>query len=88
MSLYDYEKSKEILSTDPTFASLIMAAAKKAGTKAFGKLQATFPRIMAQYKRRCHAPGGYLDGDHVQLIIHSKGKVHKYRRTLTGFGSK
>lgn len=63
MSLYDYEKSKEILKGDPTFASLIMAVAKKSNVWQFEKLNTAFPKLIDEYSRRRHSPGGLLDGD-------------------------
>lgn len=82
MSLYDYKKSQEILLTNPSFASLIMATAKKARIYNFGKLKELFPRITGEYEKRKHAPGGFLDGDKIQVTFESKGKVEKLKRTF------
>ncbi|MBA7552264.1 hypothetical protein ES705_44822 [subsurface metagenome] len=46
MSLYDYQKSKEISSEAPSFKSLVMAAAWKADTLNFGRLRTAFPEII------------------------------------------
>ncbi len=51
MSLYDYQKSKEISAEEPSFASLIMAAAWKADTLNFGKLRAAFPEIIEELEK-------------------------------------
>jgi len=48
MSLYDYQKSKEIAAEAPSFKSLIMAAAWKADTLNFGKLRTAFPEIIKE----------------------------------------
>jgi len=41
---YDYENSKKIAAEEPSFATLIMAAAWKADTLNFGRLRSAFPR--------------------------------------------
>lgn len=70
MGLYDYLKSKEILETNPTFASLIMAASKKARTISFNKLQDAFPRIVGEVRTRQKANWlGILDGDEINIKI-------------------
>ena len=51
MSLYDYQKSKEIEAEDQTFTSLIMAAAWKADTLNFGKLKTSFPEIIEELEK-------------------------------------
>ena len=53
MSLYDYQKSKEIATEDQTFTSLIMAAAWKADTENYGKLKAAFPEIIEELEKIC-----------------------------------
>jgi len=60
MSHYDYEKSKEISKKDPPFASLIMAAGRKADTHNFAKLKSMFPEIINELQKRYDAPGGLL----------------------------
>ncbi|MBA7554487.1 hypothetical protein ES705_47108 [subsurface metagenome] len=51
MSLYYYQKSKEIAAKEPSFTSLVMAAAWKADTLNFGKLKAAFPEIIEELKK-------------------------------------
>jgi len=51
MSLYDYQKSKEIAAKEPSFASLIMATAWKADTPNYGKLKAAFPEIIEELEK-------------------------------------
>ncbi|MBA7586808.1 hypothetical protein ES708_28814 [subsurface metagenome] len=60
MSHYDYEKSKEISAKDPPFASLIMAAIRKADTNNTVKLGNAFPGIFAELQERYWAPSGLL----------------------------
>ena len=60
MSLYDYQKSKEIAAEEPSFASLIMAATWKADTLNFGRLRLAFPEIIKELEKI------YLTGDRLQ----------------------
>jgi len=60
MSHYDYEKSKEISAKDPPFASLIMAAMRKADTENTAKLKGAFPDIFNELQERYWAPGGLI----------------------------
>lgn len=59
MSLYDYEESKKIAAEDPSFASLIMAAAWKADTLKFGKLKSAFPGIIEEFEKIYFTGGAY-----------------------------
>ena len=80
MSLYDYLKSGEILSTDPTFSSLIMAASRKARTISLKKLQNAFPRIVGEFqKRKKENFLGILDGDEIIVEIGGKKSKKIYR---------
>ncbi len=60
MSHYDYEKSKEISKEDPPFASLIMAAGRKADSLNLFRLRTVFPGIIDELEKRYTAPGGLL----------------------------
>ncbi|MBA7542532.1 hypothetical protein ES705_34855 [subsurface metagenome] len=60
MSLYNYQKSKEIAAKEPSFVSLIMAAAWNADTLNYGKLKAAFPEIIEELKKI------YFRGDNLQ----------------------
>ena len=51
MSLYDYQKSKEIAAEEPSFVSLIMAATWKANTLNFGRLRTAFPDIIKELEK-------------------------------------
>ena len=51
MSLYDYRKSKEIAAKEPSFESLIMAAAWNADTLNYGKLKVAFPEIIEELEK-------------------------------------
>ncbi len=82
MSLFDYKQSIELTSTDASFASLIMAAIRKADTINSMKLQTMYPEIWKELNRRYNSPGGILDeeseptlnpGD--EVIIVESGKV-------------
>ena len=53
MSLYDYQKSKEIAAKALSFRSLIMAAAWKADTLNYGKLKVAFPEIIEELEKIC-----------------------------------
>ncbi|MBA7575938.1 hypothetical protein ES695_05905 [Candidatus Atribacteria bacterium 1244-E10-H5-B2] len=63
MSLYDYQKSKEIAAKEPSFATLIMAAAWKADTLNFGRLRLAFPEIIKDLEKR-YFRGGVLSRGH------------------------
>lgn len=58
MSLYDYKKSHEISALEPTFASIIMAAARKADSFNIERLRYCFPQIISEFEARYVAPGG------------------------------
>jgi len=60
MSLYDYQKSKKIAVEEPSFVSLIMAAAWKADILNFGKLRLAFPEIIKELEKI------YFTGDKLQ----------------------
>lgn len=60
MSHYDYVISKKIAVEDPPFASIIMAAIRKADTINANILKDVFPEIFAELKIRYWAPGGLL----------------------------
>ena len=51
MSLYNYQKSKEIAAEEPTFTSLIMAATWKANTLNYGRLKVAFPDIIGELEK-------------------------------------
>ena len=59
MSLYDYERSKKIAAEEPSFATLIMAAAWKADTLNYGRLRTAFPEIIEDLEKR-YFRGGVL----------------------------
>lgn len=59
MSLYDYEKSKEISAEGLPFASLIMAAVWKADILNFGRLRLAYPEIIEELEKR-YFRGGIL----------------------------
>jgi len=61
MSLYDYQKSKEIAAEGPSFASLIMAAVWEADTVNFGRLRLVFPEIIKELEKI------YFSGDSFKI---------------------
>lgn len=63
MSHYDYTMSRTLALEDPPFASLIMAAMRKAGGKNADKLRDAFPEIWLELVKRYNAAGGYLAGE-------------------------
>jgi hypothetical protein len=67
MSLYDYQQSQRIViersAERPTFAALIMQAARKADSANFARLEQEFPEIIAELQARYDAPGGRLESD-------------------------
>jgi hypothetical protein len=63
MSLFDYQLSKKISCDDPPFASLIMAACRKADSTNLKRLQDMWPLIWADFYARYNAPGGLLPGE-------------------------
>jgi len=66
MSKYDYDKSKEIGAQDYPFSALIMAAAKKADSVNFNKLDICFPEIIGELKERYHSPDGFTKNEKEQ----------------------
>jgi len=64
MNLYDYERSKKIAAEEPSFATLIMAAAWKADTLNFGRLREAFPEIIIEDLEKRYFGGGVLSPGH------------------------
>ena len=63
MSLYDYEKSKEVAAKDYPFYALVIAAMRQADTDNLEKLSRAFPSTYMELKARYNAPGGLLPGE-------------------------
>ncbi len=63
MSIHDYRISLEISKSDPTFASLIMAAMRKADSINMILLQKSFPEIFSEFNKRYWSPNGRLDSE-------------------------
>lgn len=60
MSLYDYQESLDISSSDPAFYALIMAAMRKADSTNIEKLKAAWPEVYTEYHARYNAPFGII----------------------------
>ena len=68
MSWTSYTQSRELaagrgVQSEPTFAALIMAAARRADSTSFAKLDMMFPDIVGELQLRYDAPGGLLEGE-------------------------
>lgn len=61
MSYHEYLAAKELLSADPPFYALLMAAMQRADTDNTNKLRAAWPELWDEVSTRYHAPGGLLD---------------------------
>jgi hypothetical protein len=68
MSLYDYHESKRILEYDPGFYALIMAAMMKGDSVNAMKLKYAFPDIWSELTKRYNAPGGWLEGEPLEIV--------------------
>jgi hypothetical protein len=62
MSLYDYQKSKEIALEYYPFNALIMAAMRQADTNNMALLNLVYPQIYQEFIERYNAPGGMIEG--------------------------
>jgi hypothetical protein len=69
VSLYDYEVSKQIDRDDPPFASLIMAALRKADSDNAELLRRCWPGICDEMQARYNAPGGALAEDDNPRVV-------------------
>jgi hypothetical protein len=65
MSLLDYEHSIDLYKYNYSFASLIMAAMRKADDENMAKLVAAWTDIFIELQQRYNAPGGRLKSDNV-----------------------
>jgi len=63
MSLYEYEESKVVGQSDPSFYALIMAAMRKADSDNASRLRAVWPDVWKELQERYNAPGGVLPGE-------------------------
>lgn len=60
MSLYDYERSIEVVAKGYPFYALVMAAMKVADSDNIEKLMLIFPRTYYELQERSHFPGGLV----------------------------
>lgn len=63
MSLYDYERSRELARQDVPFHALIMAAMRRADSDNAAVLRAMWPDTWDELQARYNAPGGRLPTD-------------------------
>ena len=63
MSLYDYQKSKEIAAEDYPFYALIMAAMRQADSNNIDLLKFAFSETWHELEARYNSPGGFLPDD-------------------------
>lgn len=63
MSLYDFERARELVRSDVPFYALIMAAMMWADTCNAALLRSAFPGVWHEVQARYDAPGGCLEGD-------------------------
>jgi hypothetical protein len=63
MSLYEYKYAWELMSKDPPFFGLIMAAMLKGDVILKEKLRSKFPQVWNELLERSHKPGGLLEGE-------------------------
>jgi len=75
MSHYDYTTSQALGDTDPPFASLIMAAMRRADSTNEAKLIRAWPGIWEELSIRYNQPGGYLPEEHEQLEREKGGGI-------------
>lgn len=61
MSLYDYNKSQELVEFD--FHALLMGTIRKADDINLFKLKSVFPTEVEEFRKRYNAPGGKLETD-------------------------
>lgn len=63
MSRYDYEVSRKLLTSDPPFPALIMAAMRKGDTENCQALIEAFPHLWVELWTRYWSPGGLMPGE-------------------------
>lgn len=63
MSLFEYQRSAEIVRRDEPFFALVMAAMRQADTDNATRLREAFPETWRELQARYHAPGGRIDGE-------------------------
>lgn len=84
MSHYDYIIGREILSSDPPFAALVMAAMRKADDNNLEMLKDCWPEIWEELEARYMAPDGYLPEDYKDWIA---SEEHLFCKCGAQFGS-
>lgn len=77
MSHYDYERSQELAKDENPFASLIMAAMRRADSTNLEALKVGFPEIWDELQERYNAPGGRLRGERLEVRWRSIDPQHQ-----------
>jgi len=62
-SHYDYTVSQELAAKDVPFYGLLFALIRRADTDNLEKINAEWPEVVAEFKRRYYAPGGLIDDE-------------------------
>ena len=65
MSLYDYQRGRDISNLNAPFYAVIQAAMRQANTDNLEKLKGAFPDVWAEFVARYSSPDGILPGDHL-----------------------
>jgi hypothetical protein len=63
MSRHAYMVSREILTSDPPFSAIVMAAMRKADSVNAEKLRQAFPDLWVELNTRYWSPGGLMPGE-------------------------
>lgn len=63
MSLYDYQKSRELNRNNVPFDAMIMAALRKADGHNLDLLKGAFPELWLELHARYNTPNGRLESD-------------------------
>ena len=66
MSLSDYQRSKRISASDPSFEALLFALMRKADTFNLAKITGMWPDEWEELRQRYNLPGGILESDDVK----------------------
>lgn len=77
MSHYDYARSQELARDENSFASLIMAAMRRADSTNLEALKMSFPEIWDELQTRYNTPGGRVAGERLAVRWQSRNLKHQ-----------